>query len=609
MGSASARGDRGKPFRRRLAAFLHSLRFKLLLSHTALAIAPLVLASLVFYLFLIDEVQRKVSDSTLDKLSAASGIIDQKIRHITSFVDGFMSDEDVNKILSREFSGYIYRDVSIVSAALAKSSDSGQLIRSMTLATKTGHLYRNGTYSNLDMDSIMRAVLYPPSRDLASRNSASHSNIRWLGVGKSSSMMLPGEPVLRLAGIIRKFTDFSDLGILYLELSSKELYDFVSLAGNGGKIFLADGNGLILAASEASYGTKNMEELGFDMSRLSGGSGYFRMKIEGETMLVSCFNSSLTGWSVIEYRTMASLLPETTYFTDFFLLFVAFLTVFVAVLSLLISSRISRPVVRLSELMLCVEEGDLDVSIEVEGKDEIRRLSESFNSMVSQLRELIARIYEQEKAKKKAEFEALQAQINPHFLYNTLGNIQWMAIIHKLPSIADMTSSLIRLLKLSLASPNPMIELEKEIDMLVQYVHILNVRYNNSIEFVHRADGGLESALVPRLILQPLVENAIIHGLDNSRERGRIELDCFREGEDLVLRLRDSGSGISGEKIAGLLEAEAAGGGRRGIGLRNVNDRIKLYYGETYGLAVASPPGGGTTITLRMPVRMSSGES
>jgi two-component system sensor histidine kinase YesM len=325
-------------------------------------------------------------------------------------------------------------------------------------------------------------------------------------------------------------------------------------------------------------------------------------------MLISCYSSSLTGWNIIEYRAMASLLPETSYFRVFFILFVALLTVFVAVLSLLISSRISRPIVKLSELMRSVEGGDLGVSIAVEGKNEIRHLAESFNSMVSQLRELIARIYEQEKAKKKAEFEALQAQINPHFLYNTLGNIQWMAIIHKLPSIADMTSSLIRLLKLSLASPNPMIELEKEVDMLVQYVHILNVRYNNSIEFVHTTAEGLASALVPRLILQPLVENAIIHGMEKSRDRGRIELDCAREAGDLVLRLRDSGSGMSEEKIAGLFETETAPGGRRRIGLCNVQERIRLYYGGNYGIAVASAHGEGTTITLRMPIRNSSGE-
>ncbi len=595
--------DPKNPFRPRLRSFLHSLRFKLLISHTALAIAPLVLASLVFYLFLIDEVQRKVSDSTLDKLSAASGIIDQKVRHVLGFVDGFMSEEDVNKILSRQFTGYIYKDVNIVSAALAKSSDSGQLIRSITLATRTGHIYRNGTYSGLDMDSIMRAVLYT-----SSRGSSSHSNIRWLGVGKSSSMMLPGEPVLRLAGIIRKFTDFSDLGILYLEISSKELYDFSSLAGNGRKIFLADQNGLVLAASDASYSSKNLADFGFDMSRLSGGSGYFRKKIDGEKMLISCFSSSLTGWKVIEYRTVASLLPETTYFTGFFLVFVALLTIFVGVLSLVISSRISRPIVKLSELMRCVEGGDLDVSIRVEGKDEIRHLSESFNSMVSQLRELIARIYEQEKAKKKAEFEVLQAQINPHFLYNTLGNIQWMAIIHKLPSIADMTSSLIKLLKLSLASPNPMIELEKEVDMLVQYVHILNVRYNNSIDFIHTIGEGLESSMVPRLILQPLVENAIVHGMENSHDQGRIELICEKEGDDLILLLRDSGSGMSEEKLSGLLGAGETQSGRRGIGLRNVNERIRLYYGEKYGLGLHSEYGEGTTITVRIPIQISSGE-
>jgi two-component system sensor histidine kinase YesM len=595
--------------RARLRSFVGSLRFKLLISHMALAILPLALASLVFYLFLVDEVQRKVSDSTLDRLAVASAVIDQRVGYVLGFVDDFMSSEDVNKILSRNFQGYSYSDVNAISDALAKGLESGSVVRSIILATKTGHVYRKGNWESIDIQAVMNGLL-----NESSKNVDTSPAIRWLGVHRSSSVTASGEYVIPLVGVLKHFTDFSDLGILYVEISAKGLYDFGASEGPGRFTYLVDSRGLVLASSDPDSASKNISELGFDATRFGSSSGYFRSRINEEDGLVSYFTSASTGWKVIEYRSFSLLLPEAAYFKEFFFLSVVLLAILVGILSLLISSRISMPIVKLSALMWRVDEGELDVSIQVEGNDEIRRLSESFNSMVQRLRESIERIYEQEKAKKKIEFEALQAQINPHFLYNTLGSIQWMAIIHELPSIADMTASLAKLLKLSLASPNPMIELEKEVDMLLQYIHILNVRYNNSIVFVYSIDPGLESIPVPRLLLQPLVENAIIHGMKENGREGRIELMCEREDMDLVLSVRDGGTGLSADRLRAILAggqsiedlANAQYEKGQGLGLKNVNKRIQLYYGEAYGLSVREDSCAGTTIIARIPIEIST---
>ena len=583
----------------RFRAFTHSLRFRLLLSHTALAILPLMLAGYVYYRFLIDEVQRKVSDSVLNTLSAAATIIDQKIGFVLSFINDFMSNEDVNKILCRNFREYSYQDVHTISTALAKTSDPLQLIRSTMLITETGHLYRSGIWEDIAPEKLMKDILSDPRR-----KGSSSSAIQWLGVRKTSALTSPSEYVLPVVGVLKRFTDFSDLGVLYVEISSKGLYDFSTLSGAGRKSYLIDQRGFVLASSDETSYLLNIVDMGFDTARFTGKSGYFSTKINGENQLVSYYSSALTGWRIIETSAIASLLPEVPYFKAFFISSVALLILIVGLFSLLLSSRIAKPIVSLSSLMERVEAGELDVKIEVSGKDEIRRLADSFNNMVLRLRESIAKIYDQEKAKKRLEFDALQAQINPHFLYNTLGNIQWMAIIYEIPSIANMCSSLSRLLRLSLSSPDPMVPVEQEIDMLVQYTYILNVRYNNRIAFVDEVSEEYRCVQIPRFLLQPLVENSILHGMDTEGQC-RIVLGAAPEGGDLLLMVRDNGSGMNGAKLAEILSGDAANAEKtqrkRSIGLRNVHERIKLYFGEAYGLSMREQAEGGTAVVVRIP--------
>lgn len=590
----------------RFRAFTHTLRFRLLISHTALAILPLMLAGYVYYRFLIDEVQRKVSDSVLNTLTAASTLIDQKIGFVLSFVNDFMSNEDVNKILCRSFKEYSYQDVHTISTALAKTSDPLQLIRSTMLVTATGHLYRSGIWEDIAPEKLMEDILADPRR-----KGSSSSAIQWLGVKKTSALTSPSEYVLPVVGVLKRFTDFSDLGVLYVEVSSKGLYDFSTLSGDGRKSYLIDQHGLVLASSDEACLLMNIADIGFETSRFTDKSGYFNTKIGGANQLVSYYNSPLTGWRIIETSAIASLLPEIPYFKAFFISSVALLILIVGLFSLFLSSSIAKPIILLSSLMERVEAGELNVKIEVTGKDEIRRLADSFNSMLVRLRESIAKIYDQEMAKKRLEFDALQAQINPHFLYNTLGNIQWMAIIYEIPSIANMCSSLSRLLRLSLSSPDPMVPIEQEIDTLVQYTYILNVRYNNRITFIDKVGKEYRCVQIPRFLLQPLVENSILHGMDREGQC-HILLDANLEGDDLLLTVRDNGSGMNGAQLAEILSNSAAAAAnndrKRSIGLRNVHERIRLHFGEAYGLSVKEQAEGGTAIVVRIPYVIPAGE-
>jgi two-component system sensor histidine kinase YesM len=252
-----------------------------------------------------------------------------------------------------------------------------------------------------------------------------------------------------------------------------------------------------------------------------------------------------------------------------------------------------------------IERGNFDIKSNLKTGDEIKELHDVIHSMAFNIKELLVRNKEEEQAKRKAELTALQAQINPHFLYNTLESLNWYAVRKKEIEISEVITNLGKFFRISLSKGSKFITIEQEIEHAKSYLSIQKFR-KNRFESSIRTDGIRMEQFTPKLILQPILENALIHGLRNKESPGRIDIRVEQEKDAVIFIVSDDGVGIGADKLA---ELRSALGGKKSdgtgsYGLKNVNERISLYFGSSYGIHLSSPEIGGTEVRIRIPILM-----
>ncbi len=268
--------------------------------------------------------------------------------------------------------------------------------------------------------------------------------------------------------------------------------------------------------------------------------------------------------------------------------------------SWLLSQLLSRPLRDLASAMGSFEaDADHFTYRPVEGTREVRELSGSFGHMVLRIQRLMSTVRQEEVNLRKTELKALQAQINPHFLYNTLDSIAWMCEQGRSGDAVKMIHALARLFRISISRGHELIPIAKEIEHAENYLEIQKYRYKNQFTYSFDVDPGCLDYYCNKITLQPIIENAIMHGLDLMVDEGRIQVCVSQDGDDIVFRVRDNGVGMSAEQVRAILEEDAQD--RTGIGIKNVNDRLRIYFGGQYGLHITSELDVGTTVELRMP--------
>ena len=326
--------------------------------------------------------------------------------------------------------------------------------------------------------------------------------------------------------------------------------------------------------------------------------------IGGERYQILSSHSQVTGWDTVGVFPMG-VTPEQLSALHRTTVIMALAAVVLAVLlSLRFTASFTRPIIHLAGLMGRAEEGDLEVFFRDDAAPaEVMTLGQSFNSMIVKIRSLLDLVYKEQQEKRRAEIRTLQAQIKPHFLYNTLDTIRWMAEERQAPEIVDTVSALTRLFRISLSRGKEIIPLSEEAEHVRSYLFIQKVRYEDKLNYEIDIPDSLGDKKVHKLILQPLVENAIYHGIKQKRGPGHIRVAARLEEEKLVFTVSDDGAGMSAQQCdqlnRELSEGEAAP--HSGYGVFNVNNRIRLSYGKGYGLHYVINESGGVTAVLTCP--------
>lgn len=392
-------------------------------------------------------------------------------------------------------------------------------------------------------------------------------------------------------------------GVLLVDLNFKaidQLCRRVSI-GRRGYIYIVDSEGNIVYHPQQQLIYMGLKYENND-DILKHNYGSFLQDSNGEKRLVTVKTVNYTGWKIVGISYMNELVATKKDISSYVWYTIISGIVFIIAIFAFISAKISQPIKELEKSMKLVEEGNFDINIDIRGEDEVVELSRTFNIMVSRIRELMDQILVEQEAKRKSELNALQAQINPHFLYNTLDSIVWMAENEKSQDVITMVTALARLFRISISKGKNIISVEQELEHARNYMIIQKIRYKNKFQFEIDADPEALSHKTLKLILQPIIENSIYHGIEYMVDEGLIKISVKINDDKLIYEISDNGLGMKQEVLENILSYESKNTGGSGVGVKNVHERIQLSYGKEYGLEIESEIEEGTTVKITIPL-------
>jgi len=409
--------------------------------------------------------------------------------------------------------------------------------------------------------------------------------------------------VVTLSRAIRNPYTNERAGLFFIDLN----YDIISdlcennSMGDMGYIYILDQDGSIIYHPQQQLLYSGLKEERIE-EVLNTKSRYFVTNEGDDSRLYTISKSENTGWTVVGVAYTAELMKGKEETQLIYLVTAGILLMVAVILATFMSSTITKPIKVLKDSMKEVEKGNFkNASIALHSNNEIGSLSNSFNVMTQEIQNLMEQNIHEQKQKRKSELKALQSQINPHFLYNTLDSIIWMAEGGRTNEVVLMTSSLAKLMRQSFINQEETVSIDKEIEYVRSYLTIQKMRYKDKLEFEIAIDPCIKQDEVVKLVLQPIVENAIYHGIKYKDEIGLIRIEGFEQNGKIIITIKDNGAGMDEQTLQHILEENKENYNSNGVGVYNVHMRLQLYYGSEYGIRYDSTLGVGTIATITIP--------
>ncbi len=428
--------------------------------------------------------------------------------------------------------------------------------------------------------------------ELVQKLKQSYGNIIHL----SSPQTADGPAMFTLARLLNNNSNQYPYGMLVFQISESVIYSLMEKEAGGKDIFIMNDQGVILSSADKKLINTRLPEL-LDEQFDDSLSGRFDTAYQGVKAL-AVYNTLKNGWKTVSIFPYESIIQDAKSLSQ---LIIKVSLAFIGVALLLIyitASLFSKRIRTLIRMIRRIERGDFTPTHEEQlGSDEIGQLHFAFQQMTIRLRSLITEVYQKELQSKEAELDLLQAQINPHFLYNTLGSISSLAIKHQDPQIQEMVLNLAKFYRISLNKGKSVLTINEELKLTQSYNAIQLIRFKGQLNFIYTIDQAILPYSTVKLALQPFVENAIIHAVWNQERPLNIHIKGVFENDSIILSVMDDGMGMSRETLLSLLEDKPG----RGYGISNVDRRIKLKFGENYGVHVYSRLGAGTTVQITLP--------
>jgi two-component system sensor histidine kinase YesM len=596
---------------RRQEAFLRRFQIKsrLLSSFLLISIVPLIIVASFTFLNSYSDAKDKVGlyssqitkqmqinlDLLLDdygnlsKAITKSDIIQNDFKNVsqTNDLERYKTDDEIGKLLT--------------SQAVSQDID-GISVMNM-----------NGKYRMFIGNQIVPREF--SQTKLLSETILNGGKVLWLAphYNETEGVFQTNEKVITLSNVIRDRWSANDIGVIAISLKPESLTKIFT-----GLDILEKGEAFIVDRQGTFIYNRNKELWGepfSDASLISKIYGitdkkeqtYFDYNINGKKYLISFSKIQNNNWTIISLIPYAYLMQKTNYILFFTICIIVMFILFSIYISFSVSFSISNSLNNLIGSFRIVEKGQFNIKVDHSGNDEIKRLNLMYHRMVLRLDHLINELYKTKLINKEVQITALKAQINPHFLYNTLETINSIAKIRKVKEISQVSKSLASMFRYSIKGDQDFVTLREELDNVKHYMSILNIRHDNKIGFELDIADELLEYKIPKLILQPLVENSILHGIELKKDKGTVSIRAFVAENQLNLIVMDNGLGIPPDK-KDLLQMQLENTEEmqdhlgKGIGLLNVKDRLQIYYSDQYQFKLESTFGEGTSITLRLPL-------
>ena len=566
-------------------------------------VAVLVLSAVV----IVTGVSMKFTNTSIFENSSeyTHTIIQQMNQNIDSYIDYMeniayliSSNEDVQDYLFDEKidNEGRYRILKQLQTILDSRSD----IRNVGIISKNGRMLINDGSKSVNQDlDLNTQEWYATALEKPNGSILTSSHVQHIISGERPWVITLSRGIRDRSGSGEKE------GVFFIDLNYSAISELCdqSTVGTKGYAFILDAKGNIVyhPQQQQLYNELQTENISLimdtDEDTVLTGTG-------NDGKLYSISRSEKTGWTVVDCTNVKELLSKSRQAQSVYVLTAIILVIVALLFSRFMARSITLPIQKLRDSMKKVQEGDFSVSdVVVDSKNEIGSLTKSFDVMTHRIHELMEQNVHEQEEKRKSELKALQSQINPHFLYNTLDSIIWMAEGKKNEEVVLMTASLARLLRQSISNEDEVVPIANEVEYARGYLTIQKMRYKDKLEFQIEVDSSILYIPLIKLVLQPIIENAIYHGLKYKESKGLLIVKGFMKDGNAVLQVIDDGVGMDEETLAHIYDKHKVNYHSNGVGVYNVQKRLKLYYGEDYGITYTSELGKGTTATITIPGR------
>jgi two-component system sensor histidine kinase YesM len=417
---------------------------------------------------------------------------------------------------------------------------------------------------------------------------------RFSGGGDNTELVLP------IARVLKDFDTMQNIGYVLVNINGRKIIEKIEQIklGDTGGFFVVNEEGRIMIDAD----TSRIHQIVGNPELLQNiiGNPYIEFEfMNGEVPYYGVKQRLSNGWYIVGTVPVREITQKLDALNNNIILSFAVFTLAGILIGLVIANYVTRPIKQLTRQMKRVQQGDLTVRSNVHSNDELGLLSHQFNRMITDIDRLMEQVQQEQKKKQDAELRATNHRINPHFLFNTLSTLRWL-IKYGLSEKADQgMSALIRLLEANMGKKGNFVAIREELDIIEKYLAILELRYNKHFRLYTNMDSEVAEFVIPRMLLQPLVENAIFHGIVPKNTDGEIYIDAVKEDDAITITVRDNGIGILPDKqvVARSIE-EAISSGESGIGLQHVFESIQLYFGRDSSVSLHSQEGKGTTAKI-----------
>lgn len=578
----------------RKTANYRSIQFKISASFTILTIVSICFVGIVLYSKFVSKTEEMATKATEQLLNQTSVNLETYLRSMMRISDSMyysvIKDKDIS-VDSMDTEMTLLYEVNkdnLVSIACYK--ENGELVAATPVGTQKRNVdvtsQRWFAAANEQMENLHFSAPHV-------QNLFDDTSYRYYWVVSLSRMVELTSEGHNLRGVLLVDMNFSGI---------EQLFKKSNAIGESGYIYLVDSSGNIIY-----HPRQKLIDSGIVMENNTEAASYedgsVREVFKKEKRIVTVKTIGYTGWKIV-YVTPISAFNMSLYQTRYFvILIISIMMLIMIFVNQFVSAQIAKPIKRLDNSVKGLENGNLDVVIyEGGGTREIEHLGKSLNSVVIQLRKLMEKVVIEQEEKRKTELDALQSQINPHFLYNTLDSIVWMIEGERYSEAVCMVTDLASLFRISLSKGKSIISIGDEIAHAKNYMNIQKIRYKDKFEIDYQIEEELYKYSTVKLIVQPLLENAIYYGVEAMYDDGDITLKGYKKGEDIYIEVIDTGLGMPQEVVDSLLtDSKRKRTKGSGVGLVNVHSRIRLRYGENYGLEIESEPDEGTMVRIHLP--------